>query len=151
MRFPTMWYVPPAKAQTCLRMKNYPACKEFEFAYKNRQIGMELISSGNVSDFSYICDIYSEMGRYTTGNYRIYKWTFNFNPYCANQNCSRRQILWHLSKFLTKIRNDISWESSASRRFSWNIMPYSLFLKILNCCLLQNTGGALRVNSLHAG
>ena len=28
-----------------------------------------------------------------------------------------------------KIRYDISWEWSASRRFSWNIMPYLLFLK----------------------
>ena len=27
------------------------------------------------------------------------------------------------------MRCDISWESSASRRFSWNIMPYLLFLK----------------------
>ena len=36
----------------------------------------------------------------------------------------------------------------ASRRFSWNIMPYSLFLKsgkILNCRLLQYIGGTLRV------
>ena len=44
-------------------------------------------------------------------------------------NCSRRQILRHLSQFSTKIRYDITWESSASRRFSWNIMPYLLFLK----------------------
>ena len=28
-----------------------------------------------------------------------------------------------------QIRYGISWESSASRGFSWNIMPYSLFLK----------------------
>ena len=42
---------------------------------------------------------------------------------------SRRQILRHLSQFSTKIRCDITWESSASRRFSWNLMPYLLFLK----------------------
>ena len=40
-------------------------------------------------------------------------------------------------------RYDISWESSASRRFAWNIMPYLLFLKkaakfeIVICCKLQ--------------
>ena len=34
-----------------------------------------------------------------------------------------------LSQFLKKIRYDISWESSANRQFSWNIMPYLLFLK----------------------
>ena len=28
-----------------------------------------------------------------------------------------------------KKRYDITWESSASRRFSWNILPYLLFLK----------------------
>ena len=53
------------------------------------------------------------------------------------------QFLWgHLSRvcdiscfhnifpnFWKKRRYDISWESSASRRFSWNIMPYLLFLK----------------------
>ena len=33
------------------------------------------------------------------------------------------------SNFQKKIRHDISWESSTSRRFSWNIMPYLLFLK----------------------
>ena len=32
-------------------------------------------------------------------------------------------------KFSTKIRHDISWKSSASRRFSWNIIPNLLFLK----------------------
>ena len=31
--------------------------------------------------------------------------------------------------FQKKIRYDNSWESSASRRFSWNIIPYLLFLK----------------------
>ena len=31
--------------------------------------------------------------------------------------------------FRKKIRYDIVWESSASSRFSWNIMPYLLFLK----------------------
>ena len=35
---------------------------------------------------------------------------------------------YHLSQFSKKITYDISWESSASRRFSWNI-PYLLFLK----------------------
>ena len=33
------------------------------------------------------------------------------------------------SPFSTKIRYDISWESSASRRFSWNIILNFLFLK----------------------
>ena len=33
------------------------------------------------------------------------------------------------SNFRKRIRYDISWESSASRRFSWNIIPYLLFLK----------------------
>ena len=32
--------------------------------------------------------------------------------------------------FRKKIRYDVSWESSASRRFSWNIIPYMLFLKM---------------------
>ena len=32
-------------------------------------------------------------------------------------------------KFSKKIMYDISWESSASRPFSWNIMPNLLFLK----------------------
>ena len=45
------------------------------------------------------------------------------------------------------IRYDISWELSASRRFSWNIMPNLLFLKksskIWRCRLLQIIGGAL--------
>ena len=43
-----------------------------------------------------------------------------------------------------------SWESSASRRFSWNIKPYFLFWKsskIWNCRLLQIVGGVLRVNA----
>ena len=41
---------------------------------------------------------------------------FNYLP---NHHCSKRQILRHLSKFSRKkIRYDISWESSASRRFS---------------------------------
>ena len=31
--------------------------------------------------------------------------------------------------FWKKIRYDISWELSASRQFSWNIMPYLLILK----------------------
>ena len=35
----------------------------------------------------------------------------------------------HLSLFSKEIRNDISWDSPASRRFSWNIMLYLLFLK----------------------
>ena len=50
--------------------------------------------------------------------------------------------------FRKKIRYDISWELSASRHFSWNIMPYLLFLKkqnIWNCCLLQNVGVTLWV------
>ena len=51
------------------------------------------------------------------------------NPLSANHNCSRRQILQNLSKFSKKIRCDISWEWSASRRFTWNIIPYLLFLK----------------------
>ena len=42
-----------------------------------------------------------------------------------SHDCSRRQILRHLSQ----LWYDISWESSASRGFSWNIMPYMLFLK----------------------
>ena len=46
-----------------------------------------------------------------------------------DHDCSRQQILLHLSKFSKEIRYDISWESSASRRLSWNIMPYLLFLK----------------------
>ena len=50
--------------------------------------------------------------------------------FCLAHNCSRWQILQHLSEFSKKIRHDISWESSASRRFSWNIMPYLLFLKM---------------------
>ena len=52
--------------------------------------------------------------------------------------------------FRKKIRYSITWESSASRRFSWNIMPYLLFLKIqlnLQSSLLQIIGGALRVNT----
>ena len=36
---------------------------------------------------------------------------------------------WYISQFSTKIRYDITWELSASRRYSWNIMPYLLFLK----------------------
>ena len=39
------------------------------------------------------------------------------------------KFLRHFSKFSIRIRYDITWESSASRRFSWNIMPYWLFLK----------------------
>ena len=73
-------------------------------------------------------------------------------PKSADHDCSRRQILRHLSSFSKEIRNYISWESSASRRFSWNIMPYLLFLKrgkIWNCCLLQIVGGALWVKFLH--
>ena len=49
-------------------------------------------------------------------------------PYSTNYDCSRRQILWHLYRFSNKLRYEISWGSSASRRFSWN-MPYLLFLK----------------------
>ena len=52
---------------------------------------------------------------------------------------------------LRKIRYDISWEPPASRRFSWNVMPYLLFLKsgqIWNCRPLQIIGGALRVNHM---
>ena len=48
-----------------------------------------------------------------------------------------------------QIRYDISWESSASRRFSWIIMPYLLFSKKQKnwiCRLLQVIGGAFRVN-----
>ena len=112
-----------------------------EFAYKNRQIGMELISSGNVSDFSYICDIYSEMGRYTTGNYRIYKWTFNFNPYSANQNCSGRQILRHLVQFSTKIRNDISRSLFLKKRQNFKLSSAAKY----RWCFKA------RVNLLHAG
>ena len=37
--------------------------------------------------------------------------------------------LQHLSQFSKKIRYDITWELSASRQFSLNIMPYLLFLK----------------------
>ena len=64
-------------------------------------------------------------------------------------------------------RYDISWESSASRRVSWNIMPYFCFLlffllfflllffvflkssKIWNCRLLQIIGGAFRLYDKH--
>ena len=50
---------------------------------------------------------------------------------------------------------DITWESSASRRFSWIIMPYLFFVfwksgKIFNCRLLQYIGGALRVKRSHS-
>ena len=65
----------------------------------------------------------------------------------ANHNCSRRQILRH-PNFQKKISHDITWELSASRQFSWNLMPYCYFWKsgkIWNCCLLQIVGGALRV------
>ena len=51
--------------------------------------------------------------------------------------------------FRKKIRYEISWELSASRQFSWNIMPYMLFLKkrqnLKICRLLQIIGGALWV------
>ena len=50
--------------------------------------------------------------------------------------------------FRTKIRYDISWESSDSRRFSWNIFLICYVWKsskISNCCLLQIIGGALWV------
>ena len=50
------------------------------------------------------------------------------------------------SLIFEKIRYEISWETSASRRFSWNIIPYLLFLKkqqIWNCRLLQILGGTL--------
>ena len=53
----------------------------------------------------------------------------NINPKSANHDCSRRQIWRHFSQFSTNIRYDITWESSASRRFSWNIIPYWLFMK----------------------
>ena len=52
-------------------------------------------------------------------------------------------ILWHLLKFSKKIRYDISWESSAGRRFSWIIISYWYFWKsgiIWNCRLLQIIG-----------
>ena len=39
---------------------------------------------------------------YTKGKERSY-----FNPLSANHDCSRRQILQHLSQFSTKIRYDI--------------------------------------------
>ena len=58
-------------------------------------------------------------------------------------------IFLNFQKKKKKNKYNISWESSASRRFSWNIMPYLLFLKIgktWNCCLLQIIGGALWVN-----
>ena len=72
----------------------------------------------------------------------------SFNPKSANHDSSSRQVLRHFPNF-RKIRYDISLESSASRRFSWNTMPYLLYLKksgkIWNFRLLQILDGALRV------
>ena len=53
-----------------------------------------------------------------------------------------QQILWHLSQFFTKIRYDITWESSACL-----ICYFWKSSKICNCRLPQIIGGALRVNS----
>ena len=53
-----------------------------------------------------------------------------FKPFIKHQ--SRLQQTTNLLtsfRIFEKIRYDISWESSASRRFSWNTMPYLLFLK----------------------
>ena len=65
--------------------------------------------------------------------------------------CSKRQF--QILPFFQKeqIRHDITWESSAGRQFSWNIIPY-FFRKLRK--VLQNLSsaavviGALRVNFL---
>ena len=70
------------------------------------------------------------------------------------QPLKRQSRLQQTTNFATsfpifeKKRNDISWESSANRGFSWNIMPYLLFLKKRQNLKLSSAeiiGGALRV------
>ena len=77
------------------------------------------------------------------------------NPWSANHNCSRQQILRHLSQFSKKIRYCLTsvfnvmviFEKAAddSQEISCLICYFWKGGKILNCRLLQNIGGALRV------
>ena len=62
--------------------------------------------------------------------------------------CSRRQfqILLLFSKIM---RQDISWELSAGRQFSWNIIPY-FFRKLGKMSSAEVVIGALRVNLISA-
>ena len=55
----------------------------------------------------------------------------------------------HFSKFSTKIRYDITWESSASRRFSWNVKPYLLFSKRLQNLQLSAANYRWRFQDKH--
>ena len=77
----------------------------------------------------------------------------------TDHDCSRRQIMQHFSKFSEKIRNAISWESSAGMIFHENRLPaddsheisclicyFWKSIKIWNCRLLQVIGWALWVN-----
>ena len=65
--------------------------------------------------------------------------------------CSRRQFLILPLFQKQQIRHDISWKSSAGRRFSWNIIPYfcqklgNFVAKFVVCC---SCDGALKANSM---